>query len=208
VITPTDLRTAAAVCAEALRPAAGLDWGVQAGDLRWTARRTLDHILDALFCYAGQLATRADHWLPFPRNGDPEAPVGNLIELVGVAAAILAEVAVAAGPNTCAFHPAGRADVSGFLAMGCDEALIHTGDIACGLGAPFAPPAQLCQRVVERLFPWAPEGFDAWATLCWANGRTGLPGHDRLGPDWYWHCAPLDEWDGTVPRRTRPPGWT
>jgi hypothetical protein len=22
-----------------------------------------------------------------------------------------------------------------------------------------------------------------------------------LGPDWAWHCAPVDEWDGAVPRQ-------
>lgn len=213
MVTPDDLRAAATACVGALRPAAELDWGVRAGDLRWTARRTLDHLPDALLHYAGQLAARADRRLPFPRNRDPEASVGDLLELVSVAAAILAEVAVAAGPNARAFHPAGRADVSGFLAMGCDEVLIHTGDITRGLGVAFTPPPELCRRVVQRLFPWAPEGFDPWATLCWANGRTALPGHDlpghdRLDSDWYWHCAPLDEWDGTIPRRTRPPGWT
>jgi hypothetical protein len=34
----------------------------------------------------------------------------------------------------------------------------------------------------------------------WANGRRDLPDKERLGPDWAWHCAPLDEWDGKVPR--------
>ncbi|MGH8899451.1 MAG: hypothetical protein ACRDZ4_21110 [Egibacteraceae bacterium] len=206
--TSDDLRTVAAICVEALRSAVDLDWDVRAGDLQWTARRTIDHIPDVLLFYSGQLAARADRRLPFPRNSDPDASVDDLIELVGVAAAILAEVAVAAGPSARAFHPAGRADASGFLGMGCDELLVHTGDIAHGLRAPFAPPAQLCQRVVERLFPWAPGDFDPWATLRWANGRAALPGHDRLDPDWYWHCAPIDEWDGTVARRTRPPGWT
>lgn len=219
MVTPDDLRAAAAVCVEALRPAAERDWDVRAGDLRWTARRTLDHIPDALLWYAGQLAARADRRLAFPRNSDPKASIGDLIEVVGVAASILAEVVVAAGPSTRAFHPAGQADASGFLAMGCDEALIHTDDIARGLGVPFTPPAQLCRRVVDRLFPWAPGAFDAWATLRWANGRAALAGcvrvrgdvpdrHARLDEDWYWHCAPLDQWDGTTPRRTLPPGWT
>jgi hypothetical protein len=73
---------------------------------------------------------------------------------------VLAAVARASKPGVRAFHPAGMADAEGFLAMGCDEILVHTGDIAEGLGIAVAPPADLCQRVVARLFPWAPTDVD------------------------------------------------
>jgi pilus assembly protein CpaC len=33
-----------------------------------------------------------------------------------------------------------------------------------------------------------------------ANGRISLPGHPSPGANWSWHCAPLDEWDGTIPQ--------
>jgi hypothetical protein len=28
---------------------------------------------------------------------------------------------------------------------------------------------------------------------------------ERLGPNWAWHCAPLDEWDGAVPHQDANP---
>ncbi len=89
--------------------------------------------------------------------------------------------------------------------MGCTEILVHTSDVAEGLGVPFEPPAALPSRVLRRIFPWAPEDEDAWATLRWASGRTALGARERLAADWYWHCAPLDEWDGTIKRRQVPP---
>jgi hypothetical protein len=155
------------------------------------------------------LATRAEGALPAaPRNGDPSATLGDLLTVAGTSAAVLADVIRSAPTDARAFHPAGVADVSGFIAMGCDELLVHTGDIADGLGIPFDPPADLCDRVLRRLFPWAPEGAGPWATLRWANGRAELPGHGRQDSDWYWNCAPLAEWDGTVERRHVPPRWT
>ena len=103
---------------------------------------------------------------------------------VETAAAVLAELARAAGPEIRAFHPAGMADGSGFVAMGCVEIVIHTADIAEGLGLSFQPPDELTRAVVSRLFPWAPAGADPWAAFRWACGRISLPGHERLGPDW------------------------
>jgi hypothetical protein len=95
---------------------------------------------------------------------------------------------------------AGMADRSGFLAMGCDEILIHTDDILRGLGSSFSPPPEIVSRVLARLFPWAPTNTDPWETLRWANGRADLGDLPNPGPNWIWHCAPLEEWDGTIPQ--------
>jgi hypothetical protein len=46
-----------------------------------------------------------------------------------------------------------------------------------------------------------------WDGLRWAAGRAALPDREQLGPDWYWHCPPLSEWDGTIRKRTAPPAW-
>ena len=94
-----------------------------AGDLEWDCRRTLDHIADALFLYAAYLASRGSERLSPPRNGDPSASPAQLLATVGAAAAVLSEVARAAPPGTRAFHPAGMADVSGWIGMGCEEIL-------------------------------------------------------------------------------------
>jgi len=29
----------------------------------------------------------------------------------------------------------------------------------------------------------------------------------EMADDWWWQCAPLDEWDGTMRARTVPPAW-
>jgi hypothetical protein len=207
-LEPEDVLAAAAICQAALGPALHLDWSVAAGDLEWDCRRTLDHIVDSLFLYSAYLASRATGRLAPPRNGDPLASPAQLLETVGIAAAILTEVARAAPEGMRAFHPAGMADVSGWLGMACEEVLLHTDDIANGLGLDFRPPDDLSARIVARIFPWAPSDGDPWAVLRWAAGRAALPNRERLGPDWYWHCAPLSEWDGTIKKRTAPPVWT
>ncbi|MGH2557939.1 MAG: hypothetical protein ACRDJH_02665 [Thermomicrobiales bacterium] len=207
-VGPGDVVRAARVCREALEPALDRDWSVKGGDLEWDCRRTLDHIVDTLFLYSAYLASRATGRLTPPRNGDPSSPPTALLATVETAAAVLAAVGKAAPPGTRAFHPAGMADVSGWMALGCEEILMHADDIAHGLGLPYRPPDDLAARVLARLFPWAPADVDVWIALRWATGRAPLPDRERLGPDWYWHCAPLSEWDGTRRVRTAPPAWT
>lgn len=207
------LLEAATVCHELLDGAAhsDADWDGPAGMLDWTCRRTLDHLPDTMLLYAAHLATRATRGLPFVRDGDPGASVRHLVRTTQSSAAILAEVAAAAGPDVRAYHPAGMADAGGFVAMGCDELLIHTHDIATGLARPFTPPPDLCAGVVARLFPWVAGELgdvEPWPALLWANGRGPLWGHPQLDPDWYWHAAPLAEWDGSPRTRTAPPAWS
>jgi uncharacterized protein (TIGR03083 family) len=204
-----DVRVAGELATATLHPLTeSADWSVPAGELQWTCRRTLDHLCDCLLYYSGQLARRADRQGPVLRDGDADASIRTLVAVARSGAAVLAAVADGTPPDARAYHPAGMSDRSGYCAMGIDEILVHTADIARGLGAPFEPPAELCEAVVARLFPWAPDEGDPWAVLQWANGRHALPGHERQEPNWYWHCAPLDEWDGTPTRRTRPPRWT
>jgi hypothetical protein len=147
------------------------------------------------------LATRALDRLVVPSSFDADTSIADLLGILESRAAVLAEVVKAAPPDARGFHRTGNADPSGFAAMGADEVLTHTDDITRTFGVRFVPPASLCRRIVDRLFPWAPGDVDAWSTLRWANGRAALPGHERLGPDWPWHSAPLIEWDGTIPTR-------
>jgi uncharacterized protein (TIGR03083 family) len=208
LLTPADLLASARLCRQTLEPALDRDWSVPAGELDWDCRRTLDHIADTLFFYAALLATRATERIAPPRNGDVAASPAQLLATVEAAAAILADVIRAAPPGTRAFHPAGMADETGWLGMACEEILLHTDDIARGLGFPFRPADDLCVRIATRIFPWAPADADPWAALRWAAGRTALPDRERLGHDWWWHCAPLSEWDGTIRKRTTPPAWS
>ena len=198
-VTPDDLLEAAAVSHHALVPFIGQDWSVQAGDLTWDVRRTIAHVCDALGWYAAHLAAQSPRRLRFDFRAHSDASNAELLDVFQAAAATLTAVAIAAPPDVRAYHNYGMADISGFLAMGCDEILVHFWDAVRGLGEEFAPPAELADRVLRRLFPWAPTNAAPWPALLWANGRIDLPGRERLGPDWAWHCSPRDEWDGAIP---------
>ena len=198
-----DVRAAAAVCHEALSGVVDLDWSIRAGQLEWSCRRTLEHIPSAQIFYASQLALAAKERLPRARGGEDQLTVAELLLSVVVNAAILEHVLRAAPASARAFHPAGMADPSGFAAMGCDEILIHTADIAAGFEIDFKPPEDLCGRVLARLFPWAPTDVGHWESLLWANGRIELPGSGPQDTNWRWHCAPLSEWDGLIPHGDR-----
>jgi hypothetical protein len=205
-----DLRDAAARVHVAFAGVLGDAWERRAAPTDWSCRGTLDHLCNALCGYAASLANRrTQRRRHHPRNGDPTAAPPDLLELVVEFAGLLAAVAEGASRHDRGIHPAGTADRDGFVAMGCDELLVHGHDIAASVGVAFEPPAGIAGRVVARLFPWAPSTGDRWQTLLWANGRAAVDGLAPPGADWWWHCAPLAEWDGE-PRRRRagePPGW-
>lgn len=199
-VEPDHLLQAAQVCRRVLKPFVEQEWDVQAGDLTWDVRRTVSHVSDAVGWYAAQLAQQSPRRLRFDFLAHGDASNAELLDVLEAAAATLAHVARAAPPGARAFHSAGMADTCGVLAMGCDEILVHGWDAIRGLGGDFAPRADLAERTLRRLFPWVSPDPSPWLALLWANGRIDLPGQPtRPGPDWVWHCAPLDEWDGTVP---------
>ena len=149
--------------------------------------------------YAAQLAAPGSTRLRVDYRVHDDATNTELLDLFEAAAATLAQVARAAPADVRGYHSAGMADPTGFLAMGCDEILVHGWDVCLGLGFGLLVRPDLAARVRRRLFPWAPGDAAPWPALLWANGRVELPGRPRLGPDWVWHWAPLDEWDGTIP---------
>lgn len=207
---PNDLPGTAALCRETLTPWIDRDWEVSAGDLEWTCRRTLDHIVDTQVFLGGNAAMRSTARVAPIRNGDPSADVPVLLDAVVTAATMLERVAAGMGPDERGFHPAGQADTEGFRAQGCAEILQHTYDIATGLGESFRAPEELSGRIVTRLFPWAPgedEHPDRWEALLWSCGRIALPTRERLEPSWWVQMAPLAEWDGQRKVRTVPPSW-
>lgn len=177
---------AVASCLAALRPAADRDWArARAGRLEWDCRTTAHHMATALFRYAAGLAGGARTRLPIglALDGDPDA--GELLRIVESMGALLAATVRTAPAQARAFHPYpfGSADREGFSAMAVTELLLHTHDIAEGLGLPYEPPAHLPEGVLTRLFPHVKPGLAAWPTLLWATGRGELP--DR---------APVTEW--------------
>jgi hypothetical protein len=197
----TDVIAAVEVAYNTLAPVVDHDWSVKAGTLEWSCRQTLDHLSSGLSFYYSSLAISATERIQRPQAVSDQLTIADLLLLLKANATILARVVESSPSSTRGFHPAGMADPSGFAAMGCDEILIHTSDIAAGLGVVFQPLADLSARVVDRLFPWAPTDYDQWQTLLWANGRTWLPNWGLLEDNWYWQCAPLSEWNGTINKR-------
>jgi hypothetical protein len=73
------------------------------------------------------------------------------------------DVVAAAVTAEAALRPvAGRA---------CVELLVHTDDALSGLGVVFAPPADLCQRVLAQQYPDTAGAGDSWPGLLAATGR-------------------------------------
>jgi hypothetical protein len=196
-VTPEHVRRAAAICRSTLTPALEEDWSVPAGALTWTCRETLDHVSDALGFYCGQLSTHADSQRPRFRNGDPGATIPALFDAIDSGVAMLGAIATANPPPVRAFHRMGFSDAEGFLAMACEEILVHTWDIAQGLGLTLAAPEDLSRAVLHRIFPWAPTDSSAWESQLWCSDRIALPGKGKI-ESWGWHGAPIDEWDGQM----------
>jgi hypothetical protein len=127
-----------------------------------------------------------------PRNvifAERAADPSGLLQVLETCGALLVAMARTTPDSVRAHHVFGESDPAGFAAMGVVETLVHTHDVATGLGLDLTPPDRLCDRVLTRLFPDAPAGGDRWRTLLWATGRAELPGRARL-TTWRWHGTP------------------
>lgn len=184
-----ELEAAVAGCAMVLRAAVGRDWdGIKAARLEWSCRATAEHIADDLLAYAGQLAGRATGaYVPFTIALDEGTGNADVVDVIETTGALFAAVLRTTPPGVRAFHPAPflSAERVGFAAMGVAEVLLHTYDIAEGLGVAYQPAPELPEFVLTRIFPEVRPGLDAWRTLLWATGRGELPGRDPV-LEWRW----------------------
>jgi hypothetical protein len=199
-----DVTTAVRLSVDALATAGDRDWSVRAGSLDWDCWETTEHLADDLFAYAVQLGPRtppADTEVPFrfapARPGGPALAVradraagpAGLLQVLEASGALLAAMVHTSAPETRSHHVFGLSDPAGFAAMGVVETLVHTRDVADGLGVDWEPPADLCVRVLARLFPDVTVGTDPWRTLLWATGRAELPDRARR-TSWRWYAEP------------------
>lgn len=186
-----------ALTALAGRPAA--DWQNPAGTLTWTCWETAEHLADDLFGYAGQLSPPVpplDGYVPYvcepARDGGPASAIwaerdagpAGLLRVVESAGGLFLAVLRAKGSEVRAFHSAGITDPDGYAALGLVETLVHVDDIARGLGVAWEPPADICERLLTRIFPDLKVHDDGpWPTVLWACGRRELAGREPRG-DW------------------------
>ncbi|MFJ6634576.1 hypothetical protein ACIQMR_24775 [Streptomyces sp. NPDC091376] len=205
-VTADDVQHAVRLALTALRAGLGADWDGRAGTLEWSCWETVEHLADDLFAYAAQLGPEvppSDEAVPFAwvvrREGAPPnvifadraAGPRGLLQVLEACGAMLTAMVRTTPAEVRSHHVFGVSDAEGFAAMGVVETLVHTHDLAQGLGLAWTPPAGLCDRVLARLFPHAPTDSDRWATLLWATGRGELPRHGRL-ESWRWYGAVPD----------------
>ncbi|MDJ0380033.1 GNAT family N-acetyltransferase [Streptomyces sp. G-G2] len=183
---------AVSLTARALRSVAHLDWSVPAAGLEWSCYDTVVHVASDFTGYATQLTGRASAgYVPYEIAADPGTGPDGLIHIIEATGGLLSAVVATSPAEVRAWHPYGTGGADAFAAMGIVEALLHTHDVLGGLGVTdWAPPAELCGAVLDRLFPHAPRAHSPWPTLLWATGRAELPGLPRLA-GWRWQTAPI-----------------
>lgn len=203
-VTADDLNLAVQLAADTCRDAPSAGWERKAGPLEWTCWETIEHLSDDLFAYAAQLGPRKPSTtdeVPFlwesKRSGGPanviyadrSAGPAGLLQVLEASGALLVAMVRTTPPDVTAHHVYGASDPEGFAAMGTVETVVHMHDVAEGLGLRWEPPAGVCARVLNRLFPDAPQDAEPWPALLWATGRAELPGRPRL-TNWRWYGSP------------------
>ncbi|MEQ4208935.1 hypothetical protein ABN028_21695 [Actinopolymorpha sp. B17G11] len=197
-VTADDLDAVITCVDDSLRPAVDRNWTVRAGTLDWTCWSTAEHLGQCLAHYASQLAIRArTRYVRWAAGAMNDAPPDGVLDFVTATGRILAMVVRASPPQVRTYHPYGMADPAASAGGGCVEALVHAHDIATGLGVDFAPPPDVCGRVVARMFPHhesrlAQADVDPWTALRWLTGRVDAPGLPELSV-WRWRSTPLNE---------------
>lgn len=203
-VTADDLDEAVRLAVDLLRKAPASAWEGKAGSLEWDCWETVEHLSDDLFAYAAQMGPRTPplagdvpfHWESRRPGGpanaihaDRSAGSEGLLQVLEASGALLVAMVRTTPPHVRAYHGFGVSDPEGFAAMGIVETLVHTHDLAAGLDLVWSPPADLCARVLARLFPHIPVSPDPWSTLLWATGRADLPDHPRV-TSWRWYGTP------------------
>jgi hypothetical protein len=171
MLMPDDVVAAAATAEAALRPLAGRDWSVRAGPLDWDVERTITHMIGAAAKYTLYLASRCDHFIGLSVTRWPDATNDEVIDSVVPVATGLAAVAAVTPSGVRAYHVTGPSSAADYVGRACVELLVHTDDALSGLGVAFAPPADLCRRVLAQQFPDAAGPGHPWHGLLAANGR-------------------------------------
>jgi hypothetical protein len=158
------------------------DWSVPAGTLEWSCFTTADHTVDCVFSYALFLASRRQDTYPnfTELHALPGASPADLLFGLRAVCAMLIGVVTIAEPGARAViwirNGGQTAPAADFAARGGHELILHAHDVCAGLGVPFDPPRDLCQRLWQHTLDW-PIGptvdstDDPWSDLLERSGR-------------------------------------
>jgi len=166
-----DLVDVAATVAHALSPFVDADWSVRAGSLEWDVERTVSHMIGACAKYTLYLASHSHTFIALTWSRFDDATQAELVDSIRPVAEGLANVASWAPADWRGYHVSGTRDAAGFVALACEELLIHTHDALEGLGGEFEPLDALARTVLRASYPNTVAGGDAWSALLQASGR-------------------------------------
>jgi hypothetical protein len=121
--------------------------------------------------YTLYLASRCEHYIAMAVTPWREATHEEIIDSVVPVATGLANVAAITPPDVRAFHVTGPSSATDYVGRGCLELLVHTDDVLRGFGVSFAPPVDLCQRVLAQQFPDHFGSDNPWHGLLTSMGR-------------------------------------
>ncbi len=200
-LTADDLRACVDYAGTALDGVTDAQWDGKPSGSEWDRRRIMRHVTWAVLAYGSLLATRADGPIDFILVAERDDPTVYTVNRMRIASELLIGVTQGVEPTVRAWHPRGRPDSEGYLALAASEVLLHVYDVVKDLGIEFDPDPDVVNRVVQRYFPWAPHDTPPWPTMLWASNRGDLPGHEPIGPDWWSFPSPLEEWDGQLKKR-------
>jgi hypothetical protein len=180
--TVDDLRNLSELVGSIWLSAANKDWSVRAGTLEWSCLQTADHAVDCVYAPAFFLASRRTDSYPDVgrdlRLGARANP-SRLVHSLEIATRLLVGVVNDAKPHEEAIifqRPsvivAAPAD---FAPRGALELALHAHDVCSGLGVPFVPPMELCQRLREHTRAWP-----MWTSMWGPLGASNAPWNDLL----------------------------
>ncbi len=189
-VTADDVDHAVTLAMATMSKGAAPDWHAAAAALEWDCWETVEHMSDDLFSYAAQLGPkRPPLTAPVPfrcyarRSGgpvgaifaDPDAGPHGLLQVFEASGALLSTMVAASKPDPGEPRPFGVADPACFAAaMGVVEVLVHTHDVAQGLGLAWTPPGELGRRALSRLSPMRPRTQRRGRPCCGRPGEASL----------------------------------
>ncbi len=194
-VSVSDIRLSTEHVVNALSGQTVEDWDGKPTGMDWTRRHTLGHLVYGFAWYATILANRDQIKSKPSFFSVVQLEVNESLRLLSLNAELLACVFNGSPTDARGWHPWGSPDPEGYLAMGCNEVLLHGHDVLRGLSVSISPPEDLCDRILRRLFPWSPLDTPRWETLLWITGRGGLENRELI-TNWKALVNPLDEWDG------------